>query len=70
MQKTVIYCRKSSESDERQVQSLDDQQTELKNFIGRFNEYARTPDEKFQVMETLTESYSAKKSGQGWFSMI
>lgn len=64
MQKTVVYCRKSSESDERQVQSLDDQQTELKNFVSRFNEYARTPDEKFQVVETLTESYSAKKSGQ------
>lgn len=64
MQKTVVYCRKSSESDERQVQSLDDQQTELKNFVSRFNEYARTPDEKFQMVEILTESFSAKKSGQ------
>src|SRR3989338_11305381 len=64
MQKVVMYCRKSSEGDERQVQSLDDQQRELKGFVERFNNYARDSDEKLNVMEILTESHSAKHEGQ------
>lgn len=59
-----MYCRKSSEGDERQVQSLDDQQRELKGFVERFNNYARDSGEKLNVVEILTESHSAKHEGQ------
>ncbi len=64
MQKVVMYCRKSSEGDERQVQSLDDQQRELQGFVDRFNTYARSSEEKMKVVEILAESCSAKKVSQ------
>lgn len=65
MQKTILYCRKSSESDERQVQSLDDQISEMKEFLHRFNTgFARTPDEQLKLIDTKIESYSAKRCGQ------
>lgn len=48
----VIYARKSSESDDRQVQSIDDQ-------INRLKELAR--DLNLNVIEILTEAKSAKK---------
>lgn len=59
-----MYCRKSSEGDERQVQSLDDQQRELQAFVDRFNNYARSSDEKLNVVRVLAESCSAKKGGR------
>ena len=65
MQKTILYCRKSSESDERQVQSLDDQISEMKEFLSRFNTgFARTPDEQLKLIDTKMESFSAKQCGR------
>jgi site-specific DNA recombinase len=65
MQKTILYCRKSTESDEKQIQSLNDQISEMKEFLHRFNTgFARTPDEQLKLIDTMTESFSAKKCGQ------
>lgn len=65
MQKTILYCRKSTESDERQVQSLDDQISEMKEFVTRFNTgFARTPDDQLKLISTKTESFSAKMCGR------
>lgn len=47
-----LYARKSSESDDRQVQSIDDQ-------VGRMKELARTLD--LDIKKIYTESKSAKK---------
>lgn len=47
-----LYARKSSESEDRQVQSIDDQ-------ITRLNELAR--DFGLKIVDTLTEAKSAKK---------
>jgi len=50
-----LYARKSSESDERQAMSIDGQLSEMKDLARR---------ERLQVVETITESHSAKESGQ------
>ncbi len=50
-----LYARKSSESDERQAMSIDGQLSEMK---------AMAKKEKFFVTEIITESHSAKESGQ------
>src|SRR3989338_8498575 len=47
-----LYARKSSESEDRQVQSIDDQ-------INRLKEVARTLG--LEIKKTYTESKSAKK---------
>ncbi len=47
-----LYARKSSESEDRQVQSIDDQ-------ISRLKELAKTLN--LNIKEILTESKSAKK---------
>lgn len=52
--RTAIYARKSTESEERQVQSLDDQIRELKALAKR---------ERLHVFEVFQESKSAKEPG-------
>lgn len=58
MDKTIKYClyaRKSSESDERQAMSIDGQISEMLFIAKR---------EKLNIVSTITESHSAKASGQ------
>ncbi len=50
--KYFLYARKSSESEDRQVQSIDDQMNRLKKLA---------TDNNLEVIEILTESKSAKK---------
>jgi site-specific DNA recombinase len=57
----VIYCRKSSESEERQVLSIESQVKELKELAGRL---------KITVSEILTESQSAKCPGRPVFNAL
>ncbi len=62
---TANYYRKSLESDERQVQSLEDQNQELSSFVTRFNQgFARNQAEQLEVVDTFSESCSAKRAGQ------
>jgi site-specific DNA recombinase len=51
----AIYARKSTESEDRQVQSLDDQLRILRDIADR---------DKFKVIEVITESKSAKEPGK------
>ena len=60
-QRYIIYCRKSSESEERQVLSIESQINELKEVTGRLN---------LPVSELLTESQSAKYPGRPVFNSI
>ncbi len=53
--KYVLYARKSSESDERQAMSIDGQLMEMKEKAKR---------EKINIIEIVTESHSAKETGQ------
>jgi len=53
--KYCLYARKSSESDERQAMSIDGQISEMLKIAKR---------EKIDIVETITESHSAKESGQ------
>lgn len=53
--KYCLYARKSSESDERQAMSIDGQLSEMN---------AMAKKEKLFVTEIITESHSAKQSGQ------
>lgn len=50
-----LYARKSSESDERQVMSIDSQMKEMNDLATK---------EKLNIVEILQESHSAKDSGQ------
>lgn len=50
-----LYARKSSESDERQAMSIDGQIKEMQLLTKR---------EKLNIVEIITESHSAKESGQ------
>ena len=59
--KYFIYARKSSESEDRQVQSIDDQIKELKK-IAR--------DNNLSVVEILFESKSAKAPGREVFNKM
>ena len=52
--KYFLYARKSSESEDRQVQSIDDQLNRLKNFAQQQN---------IKITKIITESKSAKKPG-------
>ncbi len=60
--KYIVYCRKSSESDERQIQSLSDQITTIHNFIA-----SRSLE---IVGDPLQESMSAKIPGRPIFNKI
>ncbi len=55
MSKYVLYARKSSESEERQVKSLDAQETEMLLIAKR---------EGLEIVEIIRESHSAKTTGQ------
>lgn len=55
MSKYVLYARKSSESEDRQVKSLDAQETEMLLIAKR---------EELNVVETIHESHSAKTTMQ------
>jgi DNA invertase Pin-like site-specific DNA recombinase len=53
--KYCLYARKSSESDEKQAMSIDGQLREMSDIAKR---------EKINVVEVVTESHSAKETGQ------
>ncbi len=58
--KYFIYCRKSTESEDRQVLSIDSQRDELKGaFAGR---------QDIEIVEVFTESFSAKAPGRPIFN--
>jgi len=59
MPQYVIYCRKSTESEEKQVLSIDSQIKELEEFSKRMN---------LPVSSALTESKSAKSPGRPVFN--
>ncbi len=54
MQKYFVYCRKSSEAEDRQILSIDSQVIELKRFAA---------ENKIKILEVLTEAKSAKAPG-------
>jgi DNA invertase Pin-like site-specific DNA recombinase len=56
-----IYCRKSSESEERQVLSIESQAKELQELAERLN---------LPISAALTESYSAKYPGRPIFNSM
>ncbi len=59
MSQYIIYCRKSTESEERQILSIESQVKELKELAERLN---------LEVSEILTESQSAKYPGRPIFN--
>ncbi len=59
MPQYIIYCRKSSESEERQILSIESQLKELDELTKRLN---------LPVLEVLTESQSAKSPGRPIFN--
>lgn len=59
--KYVIYCRKSSEGEDKQIQSLETQLREL-------NEHARRNE--LNIVETISESKSAFKTGREGFERM
>lgn len=61
MSRYVIYCRKSSESEERQVLSIESQIKELDELAKRLN---------LPIAEVLTESRSAKYPGRPIFNQL
>jgi len=56
-----VYCRKSTEAEDRQVLSIESQVRELKNIAAKFN---------LPVVEVLTESKSAKEPGRPVFTQM
>jgi len=60
--KYFLYCRKSSESEDRQVLSIDSQQSELQRVFGA--------QENIRIVEVLVESYSAKAPGRPIFDRM
>jgi site-specific DNA recombinase len=59
--KYFLYARKSSESEERQVKSIEDQLAELNEFANR---------ESLHITEVFTESKSAKSPGRSEFGKM
>jgi len=61
MSKYFIYCRKSTEDEERQVLSIEAQLTELREYAKR---------ERLFVIEEFTESQTAKEPGRPVFNQM
>ncbi len=61
MLRYIIYCRKSSEAEDKQVQSIESQLNELKGLAERLN---------LSVIDVFTESKSAKSPGRPVFNDI
>ncbi len=59
--KYIIYCRKSTDTEDKQVQSLDSQESELRSLAERHG---------LQVVEILHESQSAKMPGRPIFALL
>lgn len=58
--KYFIYCRKSTESEDRQVLSIDSQHDELRRMFGDKSD--------IEIIEVYRESFSAKAPGRALFS--
>ena len=61
MSQYIIYCRKSSESEERQVLSIESQIKEAEELADRLH---------LTISQTLTESQSAKNPGRPVFAKM
>ena len=59
--KAIIYCRKSTESEEKQVQSIEAQLDWCRNYAKNLN---------FEVVEEITEEKSAKQPWRVWFNKL
>ena len=59
--KYFIYCRKSSEAEDRQILSVESQENELKDLAKKLN---------LSVIEVLEESQSAKEPGRPVFNQM
>lgn len=59
--KYFLYCRKSSEEEERQALSIESQIQELREFAHK---------ESFKVVREYTEAKSAKTPGRGIFNQM
>ena len=59
--KYIIYCRKSTDTEDKQVQSLDSQESELRALAERHS---------LNVVEVLKESQSAKMPGRPIFALM
>jgi len=57
--KYFVYCRKSTESDERQILSLPAQKRELTEYANKMG---------YEIVDTLIESASAYKQGRVKFN--
>lgn len=59
--KAIIYCRKSTESEEKQVQSIDAQLDWCRDYAKRWG---------FEIIKEITEEKSAKKPWREWFNEL
>jgi site-specific DNA recombinase len=59
--KYILYCRKSTDTDDKQVLSLDSQETELKQLASQLG---------LTITKTLRESQSAKEPGRPLFNSM
>lgn len=57
----IMYCRKSTDSEDRQVQSIDDQKKELERLV---------KERGLNVVHVFTESKSAKKPGRPEYNQM